>query len=190
MANILFRASSTGPVPVATSVKNAPLTNLEVDGNFKSLNDDLTLKAPINSPTFTGVPLAPTATSGNNSTQIATTAFVATAISPLAPLDNPTFTGTVTATDFNSTSDVTLKTNITQLDHTLINSIHPVQFNWKDTDERSYGVIAQELETSFPELVKTGDDGIKSVSYIPMIAMLIAKVQYLESKIEELTNDK
>jgi len=46
--------------------------------------------APINSPTFTGTPLAPTATAGNNSTEIATTAFVATSFAPLA---SPTFTG-------------------------------------------------------------------------------------------------
>lgn len=39
--------------------------------------------APINSPSFTGTPTAPTANSGTNTTQIATTAFVSTAISNL-----------------------------------------------------------------------------------------------------------
>jgi len=39
--------------------------------------------APIASPTFTGVPAAPTATAGTNSTQLATTAFVASAIANL-----------------------------------------------------------------------------------------------------------
>jgi hypothetical protein len=37
--------------------------------------------APLASPTFTGTPAAPTATAGTNTTQIATTAFVQTAIS-------------------------------------------------------------------------------------------------------------
>jgi hypothetical protein len=36
--------------------------------------------APVASPTFTGVPAAPTASSGTNTTQVATTAFVKTAI--------------------------------------------------------------------------------------------------------------
>ena len=36
--------------------------------------------APIASPTFTGVPAAPTATAGTNTTQVATTAFVKTAV--------------------------------------------------------------------------------------------------------------
>jgi hypothetical protein len=38
---------------------------------------------PINSPTFTGTPTAPTAAAGTNTTQIATTAFVSTAVSNL-----------------------------------------------------------------------------------------------------------
>jgi hypothetical protein len=46
-------------------------------------NVDLSSKANINSPTFTGSPLAPTATAGTNTTQIATTAFVSTALSNL-----------------------------------------------------------------------------------------------------------
>ena len=37
---------------------------------------DLNLKAPIASPTFTGIPVAPTAATGTNTTQIATTEFV------------------------------------------------------------------------------------------------------------------
>lgn len=54
MANITYRESTTPTVPGTTTAKLTPLTNLEVDGNFKSLNDDIALKAPINNPTFTG----------------------------------------------------------------------------------------------------------------------------------------
>lgn len=55
--------------------------------------------APINSPNFTGQPTAPTAPGGNNSTRVATTAFVAAAIAAgdWAPKASPTFTGTPTA---------------------------------------------------------------------------------------------
>ena len=41
---------------------------------------DITGKADLAGPTFTGVPAAPTATSGTNTTQLATTAFVAAAV--------------------------------------------------------------------------------------------------------------
>ena len=63
----------------------------------------LELKADIDSPTFTGTPCAPTPPSGDNSTRIATTAFViAEAASPSilntkADIDSPTFTGTPSA---------------------------------------------------------------------------------------------
>lgn len=43
-----------------------------------------TSRAPLASPTFTGVPAAPTAAAGTNTTQLATTAFVQTAIGNLA----------------------------------------------------------------------------------------------------------
>jgi len=55
-----------------------------------SLTTALLPYALLASPTFTGTPTAPTATAGNSSTQIATTAFVATSFAPLA---SPTFTG-------------------------------------------------------------------------------------------------
>jgi len=49
--------------------------------------------SPIFSPTFTGVPAAPTAAAGTNTTQLATTAFVTTADNLKANLASPTFTG-------------------------------------------------------------------------------------------------
>ena len=58
-------------------------TETEVDGFITTINGSIATKAPIASPTFTGTPAAPTATSGTNTTQLATTAFVATAIANL-----------------------------------------------------------------------------------------------------------
>ena len=65
----------------------------EIDDEFESIETSIGTKADSASPTFTGTPAAPTATAGTNSTQIATTAFVATSFAPLA---SPTFTGTAT----------------------------------------------------------------------------------------------
>jgi hypothetical protein len=47
------------------------------------VSSDISGKADLASPTFTGTPLAPTAAAGTNTTQIATTAFVSTAVSNL-----------------------------------------------------------------------------------------------------------
>lgn len=54
-----------------------------VDGVTSNIQTQLNAKAPLASPTLTGTPKAPTATSGTNTTQIATTAFVQAAVSSL-----------------------------------------------------------------------------------------------------------
>lgn len=94
------------------AVDLTPLTNrvtaLETsqgaqDLSITSLNNGLQTKAPTVSPALTGTPVAPTAAAGTNTTQIATCAYVQTAIAGLssgggssngAPIDSPTFTGT------------------------------------------------------------------------------------------------
>lgn len=52
MADLIYRVSTTPSIPTTTYSKNSPLTNLEIDGNFKSINDDLLLKAPLASGVF------------------------------------------------------------------------------------------------------------------------------------------
>ena len=77
---------------------------------------DLSGYAPLASPVFTGNPTAPTATAGDSSTSIATTAFVSGAITALnisqyAPLASPEFTGTPTApTAAESTNNTQIAT--------------------------------------------------------------------------------
>jgi len=58
----------------------------EIDTEFNSIQTAITSKADLASPTFTGTPLSPTASSGTNTTQIATTAFVQTALALLYPV--------------------------------------------------------------------------------------------------------
>jgi len=55
------------------------------DANYAStITNALALKAPLASPDLTGIPTAPTAALGTNTTQVATTAFVDAAIEALA----------------------------------------------------------------------------------------------------------
>lgn len=62
-----------------------------------AVRDQMELKAPLASPALTGNPTAPTQTAGNNSTRIATTAYVDTLGALKANLASPTFTGTPAA---------------------------------------------------------------------------------------------
>ena len=97
-------------------------------------------------------------------------------------------TGTVTSDDFNSTSDVKLKTNIETVENALdtTNQLRGVKFDWKSGGATSYGVIAQELEQVLPDLVTDGDT--KTVNYNGIIGVLIEAVKELSAKVEELEN--
>lgn len=64
--------------PAALDTLNELAAALGNDPNFATtVTNALSLKAPLASPTLTGTPAAPTATPGTNTTQLATTAFVA-----------------------------------------------------------------------------------------------------------------
>ena len=52
----------------------------EIDTEFNNIATAIGTKADLVSPTFTGTPLAPTATAGTNNTQISTTAYADAAI--------------------------------------------------------------------------------------------------------------
>lgn len=54
----------------------ASITGTISESQVVGLTTDLGAKAPVNSPTFTGIPAGPTASVGTNTTQLATTAFV------------------------------------------------------------------------------------------------------------------
>jgi hypothetical protein len=67
--------------------------------------------APLNSPVFTGTPTSTTPLTSDNSTRIATTAYVKSNIGAQAPLASPAFTGVPTApTPLTSDNSTTLAT--------------------------------------------------------------------------------
>jgi hypothetical protein len=80
----------TGATTVAGAKTNLGLGNVDNTADLSkpistATQTALNLKAPIGSPAFTGIPLAPTATAGTNTTQIATTAFVTSALTASVP---------------------------------------------------------------------------------------------------------
>ncbi len=58
----------------------------EIDTEFNNIATAVASKADTTSPTFTGIPVAPTALAGTSTNQIATTAFVSAAIAPAGAL--------------------------------------------------------------------------------------------------------
>jgi microcystin-dependent protein len=59
---------------------------VELDTEFTAIAAAVASKSDSNSPTFTGTPLAPTASAGTNNTQIATTAFATTVAAAAFPV--------------------------------------------------------------------------------------------------------
>ena len=95
-------------------------------------------------------------------------------------------TGIATATDFDSTSDIRLKTNIKPIEDPLnkVMQIEGVSFNWKSDNKPSLGVIADNVEEVLPEIVSGNDP--KSVNYNGLIGLLIEVVKDQQKQIDEL----
>jgi hypothetical protein len=106
--------------------------------------------------------------------------------SGITGVTNISASGIITATDFNSTSDINLKENIRPIQNPIekVMQLNGVSFDWKATQEPSIGVIAQELEEVFPELVKTGEN--KTVNYNGLIGVLIEAIKEQQKQIENL----
>jgi len=93
---------------------------------------------------------------------------------------------TISATDFNSTSDISLKKNVSVIENALdlVNRLEGVNFEWKDSSKAAIGVIAQQVEEVVPTIVNTGSDGIKRVSYDSLIPILIEAIKELSAKVK------
>ena len=100
--------------------------------------------------------------------------------------------------DSGPASDARLKVDIQPLENVLdkMGRICGVTFNWNEqgkdvvgkaaTGKREIGVIAQDVESVFPELVVTGSDGYKRVDYAKMTAVLIEAVKELKAENDNL----
>ena len=121
-----------------------------------------------------------------NVTGIATVAGNLNAGQDLIVTRNGVFGGIATAVEFDSTSDVRLKRGIKTLDNALnkLREINGVEFYWKRSGEKTIGVIAQQVEEIYPELVR-GDEPL-TVNYNGLIGVLIESVKELKLRVEEL----
>ena len=103
--------------------------------------------------------------------------------------------GTLEVTEEIIPSDIRLKENIVQLDQVLpkLAQLHGIYFDWKKidglniklNDRRQIGVIAQEVEQFFPELVLENEFGYKGVDYSKLTPILIEAVNEQQEIIEQ-----
>ncbi|MEQ8689171.1 MAG: tail fiber domain-containing protein, partial [Imperialibacter sp.] len=107
-------------------------------------------------------------------------------------------TGSMIAGGFTATSDRRLKDEIEELPNSLssVTKLRGVSYFWKeDTKQfasdqsKQLGVIAQEIEIVFPELVTTHENGLKTVNYQGLIPVLIEAIKEQQKLIEKLMAD-
>jgi len=103
--------------------------------------------------------------------------------------------GTITAANnmyalgFFYSSDASLKQNIRDLPHGLdrVLQLKGQAFEWKSDGRPDVGLIAQDVEKVFPELVATDKNtGLKSVEYGNLVAVLVEAVKELQGQVNDL----
>ena len=127
-----------------------------------------------------------TAGSTNSSSKLYLIGATSQASSPVTYSNSGVYTqsGAVYASaGFYDTSDMRVKDNIESIDVSKADKIRLVEFDRTDREHHGYGVIAQELETVYPSMVNTDENGFKTVNYSEIYAV---KVKYLEDKIAAL----
>ena len=100
-------------------------------------------------------------------------------------IGNISFNSGVTAVNYNTTSDYRLKEDYRDFNGlNIISDINVYDFKWRNVEDRSYGVIAHELNDVVPSAVtgvKDGED-MQGVDYSKLVPLLIKSVQELKAE--------
>jgi hypothetical protein len=87
-------------------------------------------------------------------------------------------------------SDLRLKHDIATIPGALgkLSALRGVTYRWNDAPEQGEqaGVVAQEVEAVFPQVVADGPDGMKGVNYNGMIGLLVEAIKEQQTQIDAL----
>lgn len=167
-----LRGDSDGPTDVATFIANGSSGEIRIGSAFSSY--------------------FPTFYAGNaEAMRITTSGNIG--IGTTTPASKLHVAGRVLATGYDMPSDIRLKEDITPLTGVLekLDKIRVVSFKWNARSEGlghskghpDVGVIAQEVEAVFPDLVATGDKGnYKAVDYSRLTTVVIEAVKELKAE--------
>lgn len=172
----LLKGNGTGAIQNASSadiVGQIGSTAVQAAGNV-TITDDTSTNA-------TMYPVWVTTTSGDLPTKVSSSKLTF----------NPS-SGLLTSTDYNSSSDITLKEEIVNIENPLdiISNLNGFKFKWKDSGEQAFGLSAQDVEKIIPEIVRVRPDGLKGINYLNIIAILIESIKELKQDIQTLKSNK
>jgi hypothetical protein len=115
-------------------------------------------------------------------------------ISETGPTTSTDIYADMLANSFTCASDANLKKNIVSLDGVLdkLDGMRGVYHDWIDENQskdRQIGVIAQEVQAVYPELVQVGANGYLSVNYPKLSAVLLQGMKEMNSAMKKMNDD-
>ena len=102
-----------------------------------------------------------------------------------------TVNGATGVTSYLSASDYRLKEDLQDFQGlNLVSNIKVYNYKWKSADERTYGVMAHELQEVLPQAVvgEKDHEEMQSVDYSKIVPLLVKSIQELKAEIELLKN--
>ena len=116
-------------------------------------------------------------------------------IGTTAPAQALHVNGRIRSNGINETSDRRYKKDITNLPEDILDKvlkIRGVTYKWRQNefpkmefeDGTQIGVIAQEIEEVFPEVVRTDENGYKSVDYSHLVPVLVEALKAENTKVD------
>jgi hypothetical protein len=100
-------------------------------------------------------------------------------------------TGSAFVTSLTETSALRYKKSVKDINRQAdaIYQLRPVHFTWRNNNKKDFGLIAEEVQEIYPELVTNGEDGSAlGISYTKLTALLLKTIQGLNERIEKLEN--
>jgi len=197
--NITANSATTGTLAAISSSSLTTGTGLKITASNAALNSTNGLLYVANtSSSTTGIVgrIQSNSTAGSGLTVLASGNVGIGNIAPAVNLDvtgSGQFSGNLTVNgSINAPSDIRLKTHIETLSDVLekIDKLRGVRYEF--IDQKKYatgpqiGVIAQELQKVFPELVKKGTNGYLAVNYSQLTGVLIQAIKEQQQEINTL----
>jgi hypothetical protein len=170
MASITTRQTTGG----GATVKNAPLTNVEIDTNFINLNN-----AKVETADAVATNTADKVVKRDGSGGFSAGAITVT---------------TLTAGTISETSSITLKENISPITGALpsLLSLNGVVYDRKDgSAKKEAGLIAEDVFKVLPNLVTLNKEGDpEGINYTKLTAYLIEAIKELKNELDSLKGTK
>ena len=127
-------------------------------------------------------------TNSRAATAITSTTLSNITVSGAISVADVTATGNITAPNLYAYSDESLKTDIVKINNAVekVQALNGVYFTWKKNNQKSMGLIAQQVEPVEPVVVSDTPEGFKAVNYSSLVGLLVEAIKDQQIQIKDL----